>query len=168
MQTQPKQRQTKHTQGAEQVDSGRTPADSGRTPAERHGGERHGGKRRFARHYLEMVVAMVVGMLVLGAATRGVLALAGTELSASRNPELASLEMAFDMSVGMAVWMRRRGHGWASTLEMCGAMFVPALALFPLLWLDVIAADSMIALEHLAMLPLMFLVMVRRRREYGC
>ncbi|GHB65541.1 hypothetical protein GCM10010306_069080 [Streptomyces umbrinus] len=164
MQTQPKQRQTQHTQGAVPVDSGRTPADSGRTPAERHGGERHGGKRRFARHYLEMVVAMVV----LGAATRGVLALAGTELSASRNPELASLEMAFDMSVGMAVWMRRRGHGWASTLEMCGAMFVPALALFPLLWLDVIAADSMIALEHLVMLPLMFLVMVRRRREYGC
>ena len=29
---------------------------------------------------------------------------------------------------------------------MSGAMFVPALALFPLLWLDVIAgADSMIA-----------------------
>ncbi|MEU9187362.1 hypothetical protein AB0D14_23035 [Streptomyces sp. NPDC048484] len=125
------------------------------------------GKAHFARHYLEMVAAMVVGMLILGAVTHGILALAGTELSASRQPELASLEMAFDMSVGMAVWMRHRGHGWASTFEMCGAMFVPALVLFPLLWLNVIAPDSMISLEHLAMLPLMFLVMLRRRSEYG-
>ncbi|MBT2422032.1 hypothetical protein J7F01_11945 [Streptomyces sp. ISL-22] len=37
----------------------------------------------------------------------------------SRHAGMASLEMAFVMSVGMAVWMRRRRHGWASTLEMC-------------------------------------------------
>lgn len=131
----------------------------------------HTGRTRgtwhFARHYLEMLVAMAAGMLVLGAVTRGVLAGVGVEFSAGRHPELAFLEMAFDMSAGMAVWMRMRGHGWPSTLEMCGAMFAPALVLFPLLWLDVIAPDSMIALEHLAMLPLMLLVMLRRRGEYG-
>jgi hypothetical protein len=149
------------------------PDDTGRAPGKRHGkqlGEQHGKRHsgwHFARHYLEMMVAMVVGMLVLGAATRGVLAVAGTELSASRHPELAALEMALDMSVGMAVWMRHRGHGWASTLEMCGAMFMPALVLFPLLWLKVIGPDSLIALEHLAMLPLILLVMLRRRSEYG-
>ncbi|MER5221770.1 hypothetical protein [Streptomyces flaveus] len=126
------------------------------------------GAWHFARHYLEMLVAMVVGMLVLGAVTRGVLALAGVDFSASRYPELASLEMAFSMSVGMAVWMRHRGHGWASTLEMCGAMFAPLLVLFPLLWLDVVTPDAMSTFEHLAMLPLMFLVMLRRRDEYGC
>jgi hypothetical protein len=71
------------------------------------------------------------------------------------------------MSVGMVVWMRHRGHGWASTLEMAGAMFAPALALFPLLWLGVISGDDLLVLEHLAMLPLMFLVMLRRRTEYG-
>jgi hypothetical protein len=125
------------------------------------------GKRHFARHYLEMVAAMVVGMVVLGAAIRGVLALAGVEFSLARHPELTSLEMAFDMSVGMVVWMRHRGHGWASSLEMCGAMFAPALALFPLLWLDIIDAESMMALEHIVMLPLMLLVMLRRRSEYG-
>ncbi|WP_235979982.1 hypothetical protein [Streptomyces albidus (ex Kaewkla and Franco 2022)] len=130
-------------------------------------GDQH-ARRRFARHFLEMVAAMVVGMLVLGAATQGILALAGVEFSASRHPELASLEMAFDMSAGMAVWMRLRGHGWASTLEMCGAMFAPMLLLFPLLWLDVVAPGSVVALEHVAMLPLMFLVMLRRRDEYGC
>ncbi|MGW1887115.1 hypothetical protein [Streptomyces sp. NPDC001970] len=137
--------------------------------AARPSGKAHGGHGwwHFARHYLEMVVAMAVGMLVLGAVTRGVLALADVEFSATRHPELASLEMAFDMSVGMAIWMRHRGHGWPSTLEMCGAMFAPALVLFPLLRLGVVAPDSMITLEHLAMLPLMLLVMLRRRSEYG-
>ncbi|MQY06546.1 hypothetical protein [Actinomadura macrotermitis] len=122
---------------------------------------------RFARHYLEMIVAMVAGMLILGAAVRGGLSLAGLELSAAEQPELSALEMAFDMSAGMAVWMRFRGHGWTSTLEMCGAMFAPLAVLSPLLWLDVITAGSMSTLEHAVMLPLMLAVMLLRRDEYG-
>jgi hypothetical protein len=147
-------------------------ADEVRTPRAQTGGGHptHAagghGRWRFLRHYLEMVAAMFVGMVVLGAAVRGVLALAGLEFPA-RYPELAALEMAFDMSVGMVAWMRHRGHGWASTLEMAGAMFAPAVALFPLLWLGVIAGDALLVLEHLAMLPLMYLVMLRRRAEYG-
>jgi hypothetical protein len=124
------------------------------------------GRRWFLRHYLEMVAAMFVGMAVLGAALRGVLALAGLEFPA-QHPELSALEMAFDMSVGMVAWMRHRGHGWARTLEMAAAMFAPAVALFPLLWLGVIAGEDLIVLEHLAMFPLMYLVMLRRRAEYG-
>jgi hypothetical protein len=124
------------------------------------------GRWRFLRHYLEMVAAMLVGMIVLGAAVRGVLALAGLRFPA-RYPELVALEMAFDMSVGMAAWMRHRGHGWASTLEMAGAMFAPAVALVPLRWLGIVAGDDLLALEHLAMLPLMYLVMLRRRGQYG-
>ncbi|MGW7484861.1 hypothetical protein ACWGH8_40560 [Nonomuraea muscovyensis] len=119
----------------------------------------------FFRHYLEMVAAMFVGMAVLGAAVRGGMALAGLEFPA--RPEPAVLEMAVDMSVGMIVWMRYRGHGWAGTLEMAGSMFVPALVLFPLLWTGVIPAGSLLLLEHVVMLPLMLLVMLRRRDEYG-
>ena len=77
------------------------------------------------------------------------------------------LEMAATMSVGMVAWMRHRDHGWASTLEMAGAMFAPAVALFPLLWLAVIAGDALPVHEHLVMFPLMYLVMRRRRAEYG-
>ena len=77
------------------------------------------------------------------------------------------LEMVAAMFVGMVVWMRHRGHGWASTLEMAGAMFTPAAALFPLLWLGLIASDTLLLLEHLAMFPLMYLVMLSRRAEYG-
>jgi hypothetical protein len=50
---------------------------------------------------------------------------------------------------------------------MTGAMFAPAVALIPLLWLGVIDGNSLLMLEHLVMLPLMVLVMVRRRAEYG-
>lgn len=121
---------------------------------------------RFLRHYLEMVVAMLVGMVVLGAALRGVLAVAGVEYP-TQYPELMALEMAFTMSVGMVAWMRYRRHGWASTLEMVGAMFAPAIALIPLLWLGVIGGDALLMLEHLAMFVLMFPIMLRRRAEYG-
>jgi hypothetical protein len=140
------------------------PVRTGNGPGTHRGDTR--GRWRFLRHYLEMVAAMLVGMAVLGAAVRGVLALAGLEFPA-RYPELAALEMAFDMSAGMVVWMRHRGHGWAATLEMVGAMFAPAITLFPLLWLGVISPGSLLLLEHVAMFPLMFLVMLRRRGEYG-
>ena len=128
-----------------------------------HGGAH--GKWPFIRHYLEMVVAMFVGMAVLGGVLRGTLPLAGLEYPTQ--PELASLMMAFEMSVGMVVWMRYRGHNWPSTLEMVGAMFAPAIVLFPLLWLGVISGESVLMLEHIAMFPLMLLVMLRRRSEYG-
>jgi hypothetical protein len=137
-------------------------AEEVRTPQ----GQTASGRWRFRRHYLEMVAAMLVGMVILGGLVRGVLAQAGLKFPA-QYPELAALEMAFDMSVGMVAWMRHRGHRWASTLEMAGAMFAPAVALFPLLWLGVIAGDALLVLEHLAMLPLMYLVMLRRRAEYG-
>ncbi|GAA3221227.1 hypothetical protein [Actinocorallia longicatena] len=125
----------------------------------RHGG----GWGHFARHYMEMVIAMAVGMLVLGAAV----GLVGGGFDADRRPEAASLTMVAEMSAGMLMWMRIRGHRWAGALEMCGAMAAPLLVLFPLLWLDVIGAESMIMLEHLVMLPLMLVVMLRRRGEYG-
>jgi flagellar biosynthetic protein FliP len=129
----------------------------------------HGGASRrwhFLRHYLEMVAAMFVGMAVFGGAVRAILALAGSDFP-DQYPELTSLEMALTMSLGMVVWMRYRGHGWASTLEMAGVMFVPSIVLFPLLWLDVISGGSLLMIEHIAMLPLMYLVMLRRRDEYG-
>jgi hypothetical protein len=137
-------------------------AEELRTPQ----GQTASGRWRFLGHYLEMVAAMLVGMVLLGGLVRGFLALAGLKFPA-QYPELAALEMAFDMSVGMIAWMRHRGHRWARALEMAGAMFAPALALFPLLWLGVISGDDLLVLEHLAMLPLMFLVMLRRRSEYG-
>jgi hypothetical protein len=124
------------------------------------------GRWHLLRHYLEMVAAMLVGMAVLGPVVDGVLGLAGVELPADR-PELIALAMALDMSVGMVVWMRHRGHGWWSTLEMAGAMCAPAVVLLPPLWLGLVSGDSLLVVQHVAMLPVMALVMLRRRSEYG-
>jgi putative intracellular protease/amidase len=123
--------------------------------------------RRFALHYLEMVVAMVAGMVVLGGALRVVLAAAGVEYSMARFPELMILEMGLTMALGMTAWMRYRGHGWPSTLEMSAAMLVPAVAVVPPVWLGVLDGGAAMAIEHLAMFPLMLAVMLRRRDEYS-
>jgi hypothetical protein len=46
-------------------------------------------------------------------------------------------------------------------------MFAPAVPLLPLYWMGVVSADSMSALIHILMLPLMLVVMLRRRDEYA-
>ena len=98
-----------------------------------------------------------------------VLAAAGLAFTYQSDPELAYLLMAFNMSVGMAVWMRFRGHGWPATLEMCGAMFAPIVPLFPLLWLGLIDGMALMVVAHVAMFPAMLAVMLRRLDEYaGC
>jgi hypothetical protein len=117
------------------------------------------------RHFVEMVIAMFVSMGVLAAAWAGTEALTG--LSLPHAPEAMALRMAFDMSVGMVVWMRYRGHGWAATLEMVAAMFAPAVLLAPLSMAGAISGDVLMIATHVAMLPLMFVVMLRRRAEYG-
>ncbi len=118
---------------------------------------------RFARHYVEMVIAMFAGMFLLGFAWSA----AGLAFTYQSDPELASLLMAFDMSVGMAAWMRFRGHGWPATLEMCGAMFVPLVPAFPLLWLGLIDGGALMIVSHVAMFPAMLAVMFRRLDEYA-
>lgn len=70
--------------------------------------------------------------------------------------------MTSTMAVGMAAWMRRCGHGWASTLEMCGALFAPAIVLVPLRWLDAVPARSLFTLLHARELALMLVVLWRR------
>lgn len=74
--------------------------------------------------------------------------------------------MATNMTIGMVVWMRYRGHGWAATADMAAAMYVPTfLFLIPYL-AGVIAKGPMLAGMHLLMLPAMWAVMLRRRDEY--
>ena len=138
------------------------PVETGR-PASAH------GARHFLRHLGEMLLAMVAGMMVLGALDRGILAAAGTSASHVRDtaPELVALVMAFNMSAGMTVWMRHRGHSWAPVAEMAGAMFVPALGAIVLFWVGIIQSGGILVLEHAAMIPAMIAVMLVRRTEYA-
>jgi hypothetical protein len=125
--------------------------------------------RNFLRHYGEMVVAMFLGMFVLGGAGAGLLSIVGVQVSDwdSEAPELLLLGMAFTMTVPMVAWMRHRGHGWRPASEMAAAMFAPGVAATVLLWAGLVEdTDTLLTIQHVAMLAAMLAVMLLRRDEY--
>jgi hypothetical protein len=79
---------------------------------------------------------------------------------------LFALVMALNMSVPMAWWMRRRGHGWG-TRQMSAATFVPILALIPALWLGAISGEMRFGIQHAVMIPSMIVVLLRSRSEFA-
>ena len=95
--------------------------------------------------------------------------MAGTSAAHVRDaaPEVVAVVMALNMSTGMVVWMRHRGHAWARIAEMAGAMVVPALAAIALFWGGVLESGGILVLEHLAMVPAMVAVMLVHRGEYS-
>jgi hypothetical protein len=122
-----------------------------------------GGSRiwHFARHYLEMVVAMLVGMFTLGP-------LEGFVWPAlTARPDVGVMVMATNMSIGMGAWMRFRGHSWRGIAEMSAAMYLPFAALLVPLWVGWIGGHTMMTWGHLAMLPAMALAMLLRPAEYA-
>ena len=126
--------------------------------------------RQFARHYLEMVIAMLAGMVALGVPAAAVLGLFGiTTAELHENaPALALLGMAVTMTVPMVAWMRHRGHGWRASNEMAASMFIPTLAVIGLLAGGVVTDfGAAMGLEHLTMLPAMLVAMLLRLDEYA-
>ena len=124
---------------------------------------------QFARHYVEMVVAMFVGMFALGIPLAALLGVIGIDVSAWQTDarELVLLGMAFTMSVPMGAWMRYRGHGWAPVWEMTASMFVPSFIAIVLLWVGTTTdTDTLLAIQHVGMLPSMLAVMLLRLDEY--
>ena len=121
--------------------------------------------RRLVRPYLEIVVAAVAGMLVLGPVVPRLLNPIGwTQLLA--HAETYTLVMATNMTVAVAAWMRFRHHGWAAIAEMAVAMYAPFLVLFPPLWLGMLSATGLMVLGHVLMLVAIAAAMLRRRDEY--
>jgi hypothetical protein len=115
--------------------------------------------RSFIRHYLEMVIAMVAGMVVLGAP-------AGLVVDYGATGQMLGA-MAITMTVPMAAWMRYRGHGWAPTAEMSAAMIVPSLGVIALFAADLVTdVGALVLLEHVVMLAAMLGAMLLRRDEY--
>jgi len=126
--------------------------------------------RTFARHYAEMLIAMFLGMFVLGFALSALLELAGVDVSSwdSRAPALLLLGMAFTMTVPMIAWMRHRGHGWPAAREMTAAMFLPSFVAIGLLWSGAEThTHGLLMIQHVGMLPCMLGAMLLRRREYS-
>jgi hypothetical protein len=122
-------------------------------------------KRNFARHYVEMVVVMVGGMVVLGAPAGWLMGAFGTSWS-QLSPAMMVLVMAVTMTAPMVAWMRFRGHAWRPTAEMAASMVLPAFAAMALAWTVVTAVGTLMVVEHAAMLAAMLVAMLVRRDEY--
>jgi hypothetical protein len=121
--------------------------------------------RRFLRHLGEMIIAMVAGMTLLGPLESALLhPLGWAELTA--RTEAGVLIMVTNMTIAMVAWMRYRRHGWPATGQMAAAMYVPFVALFPLMWLGLLAATGLMVAAHVLMLPAMIAAMVWRMPEY--
>jgi predicted ABC-type exoprotein transport system permease subunit len=114
--------------------------------------------RAFIVHYLQMLAAMVVGMVVLGPLSMLVGDNAGAEVQA--------LLMATSMAVAMVAWMAWRRHPWPAIAEMSLAMYLAFAVLFPFHWLGALSAQGLIIVGHALMLPAMAIAMLRRREEY--
>ena len=79
------------------------------------------GRLRFAGHFVEMQLAMMVGMMVGG--PLGISAVAGVELRAAL--------WLIVMVVPMIAWMTVRGMSRQSSVGMSAAMIVPTVAILP-------------------------------------
>ena len=131
---------------------------------------RTGETVHFLRHLGEMVVAMFVGMGVLGAFWGLVLAAVG---SSSKDlldsaPGVVALGLMFNMTVPMVLWMRHRGHSRPEIVEMAGAMAAVALVALVLLWTSAIQAIAICGIECALMVPAMAVAMLHRRDTYVC
>jgi hypothetical protein len=116
--------------------------------------------RRFIRHYIEMVVVMVLGMVVLGAPANALVHTSG-------RPGLMLAEMAVTMTLPMIAWMRFRGHDWRPCNEMAASMILPAAGAIGLLAAGLVTGvGALMVLEHAAMLASMLFAMLLRRDEY--
>ena len=125
--------------------------------------------RTFIRHYIEMVVVMFDGMIVLGIPGEAALKAIGSGTSELRHdaPAIVFLGMMATMTIPMIAWMRFRGHRWQPTLEMAASMIVPTLIAIALLALDVSSFGTLMGLEHVAMLLGMLVAMLLRIDEYS-
>lgn len=118
----------------------------------------------FARHLVEMFLAMMAGMMV------GAFLLAtavGTSVSETRREHAVAwvVVMAFDMTVPMVAVMLYRGHSRRSASEMAAAMIVPALPIVALQLTHVVSGQVGRAYMPVSMVAMIALI-VYRRREY--
>jgi hypothetical protein len=119
----------------------------------------------FVRHLVEMLLAMMVGMMV--SATVFLSAVGMTAAEAMRqHAVLFVILQASGMTLAMVAWMRHRRHTWRSSSEMAAAMVIPAVPLICLRLLDVVSGP-ICGVYCFATIVAMVVVMLYRRGEYG-
>jgi hypothetical protein len=128
----------------------------------------------FLRHLGEMILAMMIGMVVGGAALGLMFStiLAPTIGGMTRLQVLNEfavlicLTMATAMTLPMVAWMRFRGMAWRPVGEMAAAMVIPLVPIFGLLAMGIIRGSSACGLYCAVMIPAMVLAMLFRLDLY--
>lgn len=113
---------------------------------------------RFLGHFVEMSVAMVIGMIVLAPIWPAAWV---------ARPDVHAVAMAVDMTVAMALWMGVRRHSWPRIVEMSAVMVAPFAVLLVPHWLGVLPGGVLVIAAHVIMFPLMLVAMLWRRADYG-
>ena len=120
---------------------------------------------RLVRHYIEMLLSMWVGMVLLsGPLTRATAAWSG---STSAVAWIEWVTMPLAMSIGMAVLMACRGHRVRHIGLMTAAMFAPSLVGGTLVETGAVARNPASLLSHVAMLVVMLLLMCANPAAYN-
>ena len=104
---------------------------------------------RFLTAYIEMAVAMVVGMGLFGALWDAVWP------GLTSRPDAMALTMAGDMTLGMAAWMWVRGHGRRHIAEMSAVMVLPFVVLLVPYRLGFLSGGDLMTWGHVGMYALM-------------
>ncbi len=119
---------------------------------------------RFAWHFAQMFVVMMVGMLPMGI----LLALLGIRNLSKSQPELFAVIMTVFMVLPMVGWMRiRMGHGWARTAEMSLAMIAPTVVFVPLCLVGLLPHGAAVGAAMMLMPVAMLVDMGYRWRDYA-
>ncbi len=123
------------------------------------------GAGHFVLHFLEMVIAMMVGMGVFLPVKGAFVSQGYTALLDRASPDYWAWMGAF-MVIPMVLWMRFRGCGWRLGVEMAIGMLLPAVAV--LLLCDVAHVTWLTpGAAHPAMLIGMLAAMIYRHEHYS-
>lgn len=115
---------------------------------------------RFIRHYIEMAVAMGVGMLTLGPVWSWLWP------GYDQNTTVNALVMATNMTVGMVAVMVWRKHSTPAIVEMSAAMYLPFVVMLVPYWFGAVSSHAVMMAGHGFMFATMLAAMLLRRQEY--
>jgi hypothetical protein len=121
----------------------------------------------FSLHFLEMLLAMMVGMPILFM-LRSLIPASSNYAAAFQSGTIGyGFAMTVFMTVPMVAWMIVRGHGWRHSAEMGFAMFMPVAVVIVL---RLLGADAYLPwlrnASHLGMFLGMLVAMLYRHDHY--